>query len=103
MTEAMHEFEQSLTKVKLDMENMNDNLNKVAEAITKMSEANNSRDQRFEELIEGFSAGLKERDTKVDKKDRRNGEENRNKDRRKVCWSGNKDQCNRKRCNGRRI
>ena len=68
MTDDVSEVEHSLTKVKLDMENMNDNLRKVAEAITRMSEDNNTRDRKFEELIKGFSAGLQERDTKVDKK-----------------------------------
>ena len=50
------------------MEDMNDNLSKVAEAITKMTEDNNARDRNFEELIKGFSTGLQEWDRKMDKK-----------------------------------
>ena len=46
---------------------MNDNLNKVADAITKMNEDNNTRDRKLEELMKGFSTGLQERDRKMDK------------------------------------
>ena len=67
-TDDVSEVEQSLTNVKLDMENLNDNLSKVAEAITKMTEDNNARDRKFEELIKGFITGLQERDRKMDKK-----------------------------------
>ena len=47
---------------------MNDHLNKVADAITKMNEDNNARDRKFEELMKGFSTGLQEQDKKMDKK-----------------------------------
>ena len=67
-TDDVSGVEQSLTEVKLDMENMNDNLSKVAEAIAKMTDDNNTRDRKFEELIKGFSTGLQERDKKVDKR-----------------------------------
>ena len=67
-TDDVSEVEQSLTKVKLDMESMNDNLSKVAEASTKMTDDNNTRDRKFEELIKGFSTGLQEQDKKVDKR-----------------------------------
>ena len=50
-----------MTKVKLDMANMNDNLNKVADAITKMNEDNNARDRKFEELMKGFTLDCKNR------------------------------------------
>ena len=50
------------------MENVKEILSKVAEAITRISEDNNTRDRRFEELIKGFSIGLQERDMKIDKK-----------------------------------
>ena len=47
---------------------MDGKLSKVADAITRISDDNKSRDQRFEKLIKSFSAGLKERDANVDKK-----------------------------------
>ena len=44
-------------KVQLEMQDVKENLSKVAEAITNISEDNNTRDQRLEELIKGFSTG----------------------------------------------
>ena len=67
-TDDVSEVEQSLTKVKMDMANMNDNLSKVTNAITKMAEDNNARDRKFDEFMKGFGIGLQERDRKMDKK-----------------------------------
>ena len=70
MTEAMKQLKvrTSLAKVKMDMESMNDKMSKVADAITKMTEDNNKRDHKLEELIKGFSTGIQERNKMIDKK-----------------------------------
>ena len=68
-TDDVSEVEQSMKKVQHDMEkNVEENLHKFAEAITRISEDNNTRDRKLEELIKGFSTGLQERDMKIDKK-----------------------------------
>ena len=43
-------------------------MNKVAEALSKMSDDNRTRDRKLEELITKINEGLHERDLKTDKK-----------------------------------
>ena len=44
------------------------NMNKVAEAHSKISDDNHTRDRKFEELIKRINERLHERDLKTDKK-----------------------------------
>ena len=64
----MSELEQSITKVQFDMNDVKENLNKVAEALTKISDDINARDRRFDDFIRKLNIGLHERDKKTDEK-----------------------------------
>ena len=57
-----------MTTVQLEMKEVKVNMNKVAEALSKISDDNNTRDRKFEELIKRINEGLHERDLKTDKK-----------------------------------
>ena len=57
-----------MTKIQLTKNDVKENLNKVAEALTKISDDNNTRDRKFEDLIKSINTGLHERDMKTDKK-----------------------------------
>ena len=67
-TDDMSEFERSMTTVQLDMKEVKINMNKVAEALSTISDDNHTRDRKFEELIKGINEGLHERDLKTEKK-----------------------------------
>ena len=67
-TDDVSDFERSMTTVQLEMKDVKDNMNKVAEAISKLSDDNHTRDWKFEELIKKINEGLYERDLKTDKK-----------------------------------
>ena len=67
-TDDMSEFERTMTNVQLDMKDVKDHMNKVTEALSKISDDNNTRDRRFEELIQSINNGLQDRDMKTDKK-----------------------------------
>ena len=68
-TDDMSEFERTMTNLKLDMKDVKEHMNKVTEALSKISDDNNTRDRRFEELIQSINNGLQDRDMKTDKKD----------------------------------
>ena len=68
-TDDMSEFERTMTNIKLDMKDVKEHMNKVTEALSKISDDNNTRDRRFEELIQSINNGLQDRDMKTDKKD----------------------------------
>ena len=67
-TDDMSELERTMTNVQLDMKDVKEHMSKVNEALSKISEDNNTRDRRFEELIQSINNGLKDRDMKTDKK-----------------------------------
>ena len=67
-TEDMSELERSMTKVHFDMNHGKENLNKVAEALTKISDDDNMRDWKFDDFIKNLNFGLHERDMKTDEK-----------------------------------
>ena len=67
-TDDVSDSERSMTTVQLEMKEVKVNMNKVAEAISKMSDDNHTRDRKFEELIKRINEGLYERDLKTDKK-----------------------------------
>ena len=68
-TDDVSDFERSMTAVQLEMKEVKVNMNKVAEALSKISDDNHTRDRNFEELIKRINEGLHERDLKTDKKD----------------------------------
>ena len=67
-TGDVSEFERTMTNVQLDMKDVKVNMNKVNEALSKISDDNHTRDRKFEELIKRINEGLHERDLKTDKK-----------------------------------
>ena len=67
-TDDMSEFERSMTNVQLDMKDVKVHMNKVAEALSKISDDNNTRDRKFEELIKSINHRLHERDMMTDRK-----------------------------------
>ena len=67
-TDDVSEFERSMTTVQLEMKEVKVNTNKVAEALSRISDDNHTRDRKFEELIKRINEGLHERDLKTDKK-----------------------------------
>ena len=67
-TDDVSEFERSMTTVQLEMKEVKVNMNKVAEALSRISDDNHTRDLKFEELIKRINEGLHERDLKRDKK-----------------------------------
>ena len=67
-TDDVSEFERSMTNVQLDMKDVKVHMNKVAEALSKISDDNNTRDRKCGELIKSINDGLQERDMKTDKK-----------------------------------
>ena len=66
-TEDVSEFERSMTTVQLEMKEVKVNMNKVAEALSRISEDNHTRDRKFEEVIKRINEGLHERDLKTEK------------------------------------
>ena len=78
-TDDMSELERTMTNVQLDMKDVKEHMSKVNEALSKISEDNNTRDRRFEELIQSINNGLKDRDMKTDKKIEKLREEDRHK------------------------
>ena len=68
-TDDVTDFEQSMTTVQLEMKDVKVNVNKVAEALSKISDDNHTRDRKFEELITKINEGLCERDLKIDKRE----------------------------------
>ena len=62
------DFERSMTTGQLEMKEVNVNMKKVAEALSKITDDNHTRDRKFEELITKSNEELHERETKTDKK-----------------------------------
>ena len=61
-------FERSMTTVQLEMKDVEVNMMKVAEALSKITDDNHTRDRKFEDLITNINEELHERETKTDKK-----------------------------------
>ena len=67
-SDDMSEFERTMTNVQLEMKDVKEHMSKVNEAPSKISDDNNTRDRRFEELIQSINNGLKDRVMKTDEK-----------------------------------
>ena len=67
-TDDMSEFERTMTNVQLDMKDVKEHMKKVNEVLSKISDDNNTRDRRFEKLIQSINNALQDRDMRTDKK-----------------------------------
>ena len=77
-TDDVSDFERSMTSVQLEMKEVKVNMNRVAEALSKITNVNRTIDRKFEERITKINEGLHERDLKTDKQiERRPGIEDK--------------------------
>ena len=72
------DFERSMTTVQLEMKEVKVNMKKVAEAFSKITDDNHTRDRKFDEPITKINEELHERDLKTDEQiERRPGIEDK--------------------------
>ena len=67
-SDDMSDLERSMTIVKWDMNDVKENLTKVAAALTKISDDNDARERKFDDFIKNLNTGLNERDKRTDEK-----------------------------------
>ena len=67
-SDEVSDLERSISSMQCDMGEVKENLNKVTSSLVKMTEGNEVRDRKLDDLIKSLSAGLAERERKAEER-----------------------------------
>ena len=67
-TDEVSDLERSMSTMPWNMGEVNDTLNKVTSSLAKITEGNETRDKKIDDLITSLSAGLAEREKKTEER-----------------------------------
>ena len=79
-SDEMSDLERSMSTMQWEMGGVRDNLDKVTSSLAKLTEGNETRDKKLDDLIASLSTGLAGREKKTEEKNRQYG---------KKSWSKN--------------